>query len=164
MDDWKKHRPNLPAPAPKKPSPEKPDAKSTVDKQSIINDLAKKLNISQIGAAVFLVVDCSGSMSDEKKLSRARSGALEFAESATKKGYAVGMITFADAAAVALEPTRNLDEIRRGVSQLVAGGTTNMSGALESALRGLENRQSSRAVILITDGEANDKVAALDAV
>jgi Mg-chelatase subunit ChlD len=88
-------------------------------------------------------------------------GAVEFAESAAKKGYEVGLIQFASSASVVIAPSQGAKGIRAGVETLSAVGTTNMAEALQLAREVLRQAKQARAVIVVSDGEPDDKERAL---
>jgi len=110
---------------------------------------------------VLLLVDTSGSMSGDK-IEQAKRGAAGFALSAQEKGYATGLAVFADRAAMITDPTdaasliRNIHGLRTGF----VGGSTYLANGLVLA----NKFPDLSAVVIITDGAANDPRQALAAV
>ncbi len=101
---------------------------------------------------VYLLLDTSGSMEEGDKFSQARKGGRRFAEDAIRKGYAVGVIRFSDAAEVSAEPTKNIFKIKSSLAIGSAEGSTNMAAAIELAAVRLATRDCDRTIVLVTDG------------
>ncbi len=112
---------------------------------------------------VYLVVDCSNSMSRKNKMQQARRGALEFTREAQAKGYRVGLISFACAASLCLKATQEeLASIRETLAWLKAGhGSTNMAAGIRMAREQLADEQSERVMCIVTDGQPDSDKAAL---
>lgn len=114
-------------------------------------------------AAVFLLLDCSGSMGAGGKLENACAGSASFAGEAIAKGYAVGIVNFDDQAYLALEPTRDLASITEALSRCVSEGTTNLTAALQLAATKLNEWKGQRVIVIATDGKPNSTSTALSA-
>jgi Mg-chelatase subunit ChlD len=112
---------------------------------------------------VYLVIDCSGSMTEGSKIDQARKGAIGFSEEARKKGYSVGLIQFASYAIHMLEPQAESASFTSTVENMRAGGSTNMADAILMAKDNLEGKAGERVICIVTDGMPDDKNAALDA-
>ncbi len=112
---------------------------------------------------VYLLLDQSTSMAYAGKTAQLRRGALRFFYEAHKRGYAVGVIGFGSGASCLLEASRDVYRFEKCLAELRPDGRTAMASALYLALRRQRFRAGSRAVILITDGQPNDKVATLRA-
>jgi len=110
---------------------------------------------------VYLLLDCSGSMAGS--IEAARVGAVDFAIQAASDGYAVGAVQFSDSASALFEPTHDCDRVRSELRRLRSGGGTNMAEAIELATRLLSPKQGERAIVLVTDGEPNDRTSTLRA-
>src|SRR3989344_9047152 len=79
----------------------------------------RKLNSREmeVGRAfVYLVIDCSGSMTGHK-LEQAKKGSLDFAASALHDGYEVGLISFNSAAFHLCPLVSDLSELANGVNR-----------------------------------------------
>jgi len=112
-------------------------------------------------AIVYLLVDCSGSMFGEK-IVQAKQGALDFARTAIRKGYRVGLVDFGDKAHLICEPTRDVSLIANGVEKISITGSTNLTDALNTASGRLLRRKGCRVVVAVTDGCPNDPNSALE--
>ena len=110
---------------------------------------------------VFLMIDCSSSMGGNK-IEQAKTGALQFSEDAFRRGYRIGLITFAGQADLAMDTRRDRRSLLKAVERLRAAGTTNMAAGLSMARSKLRRRASrARAVVVVTDGYPDDRDAAL---
>ena len=112
------------------------------------------------GGCALLLIDCSSSMSGSK-ISEAKQGAVSFAGEAALKGYAVGLVSFASDASLISEPAANAG-LAAAVEALQADGGTNMADAINLAIETVGGR-GSRAIVLVTDGEPNNREATIDA-
>ena len=113
-------------------------------------------------AVTFLLIDCSTSMVGEK-LIQGISGAQDFAEEAISRGYAVGVIRFSGDALILSKPQRSVNSLMESVRNLEANGSTNMTSALELAFSQLGHLDGERAVVLVTDGQPDDRKSTLGA-
>jgi hypothetical protein len=96
MGDWKEHRPAAPVPAAKPESVTAADRKPLASRAEALERLGDRLGVPRGDAIACLVLDCSSSMAEERKLAQAKQGVVEFADSAFKKGYSVVLVGFAD--------------------------------------------------------------------
>jgi len=110
----------------------------------------------------YILLDCSSSMDDETKLSKAKNGAISFLKDAISKNYAVGFITFGSDARHISEPSQEVERLSRLIYGVEAGGSTNMSDALAIATEKLSGILSPRAIIVVTDGMPDNRDAALE--
>ena len=120
--------------------------------------------------AVIIIIDTSASMYnpnvpyDTTKLYRAEQGAIACLDALTERDW-VGVMTFADQSAQSLELTpragaANRDKIISAITNLPkTGGTTKFTNALNDAGNVLNafTAVEKRHIILVTDGEPNDK-------
>jgi len=107
-----------------------------------------------------LLIDTSGSMAGAK-IDQAKSGAIDFAHSATRKGYATALAIFADRAAMVCDPSIDAAHFTRKLAHLevgLVGGTTDLAAGLVLAGKFSELA----AVVIVTDGQTNSNRAALD--
>lgn len=110
---------------------------------------------------VLLLLDTSGSMAGNK-IQQAKSGAVDFAHSASAKGYSTALAVFADRAAMVCDPIADSRTLARKIEKLrvgIVGGSTNMAAGLVLAGKFRELA----AVVVVTDGASNNNKAALDA-
>lgn len=113
-------------------------------------------------AVAFLLVDCSSSM-EGSKIQQAKEGALGFAESAIRKHYSIGLISFADSVEPLAEPQDEPAAFEVCLRGLQASGGTNMTDAIEMAAKKLQLREGTRAIVIVTDGMPNSKETCLSA-
>ena len=109
---------------------------------------------------IFLVIDVSGSMANEAKLSFAQNAAFEFVDVLdldSTLGHQVGLVAFADTASVAVNLTDNTDQLKQGISGLSANGNTAMWDGLVTAQGLLEQGRpnSGKTIVLLSDGVSN---------
>lgn len=113
--------------------------------------------------AVYLLIDCSISMSGGTKLQQAKDGAKKFAQDAQRKGYSIGLIMFSSNAVCLFnhQQTHEFD-LNSGIDGMTSAGSTNMTEAIEIAIEKL-GYAGSRAMLIATDGEPNNRESALNA-
>jgi Mg-chelatase subunit ChlD len=111
---------------------------------------------------VYLLLDISGSM-DEEKLAQARRGGTEFAENAIRRGYLVGVIQFSSWATLKVAPTENRRAIKNALTEIGLQATTNMASAIKLATEHLGSDGEHRAIVLVTDGFPDSEARALAA-
>jgi Mg-chelatase subunit ChlD len=114
------------------------------------------------GGSVYLVIDCSASMSGEG-IAEAKTGALNFAIQAQGMKYAVGLIAFSDEARHIAPLTADVIALPRQLGVLTADGSTAMEQGIGLATAKLAGRTRPAAMVVVTDGEPNDADAALAA-
>ncbi|RLF38548.1 MAG: hypothetical protein DRN12_08250 [Thermoplasmata archaeon] len=113
-------------------------------------------------SVVYLLLDCSGSM-EGQKLAQAKRGAINFAEDARGKGYAVGLIKFSSTATHLCEPQQKISALNQYLERMTAGGGTNMTDAILLALQKMSDRKGYRAMVIVTDGMPDSQETASDA-
>jgi tight adherence protein B len=109
---------------------------------------------TQVDRASLLVIDTSGSMRGEP-LGAAKAAADEFLAS-VPADVQVGLVSFAETAALRLPPTKNRDAVRAVVGALAAEGDTALYDGLSIAVSRLSRPEYSdavRSIVLLTDGE-----------
>lgn len=111
-------------------------------------------------AIAFLLIDASGSMFGER-IVQAKQGILDFARTAIKKGYLVGLVKFDSSAALLCEPTVSLSWIQLKVEELEASGGTLLAPALTIASQRLLRSRQYRVIVVGTDGCPSDPLEAL---
>lgn len=107
---------------------------------------------------VALVMDVSGSMSDEGKMENARAAARDLV-SALEEGDRLALVPFSDQARVLWsgEPARDRSEVLSLVRTVEEGGGTNLQDGLQTGLGILRAGSSGhlRRLVLVSDGHAN---------
>ncbi|MEX2502577.1 MAG: vWA domain-containing protein [Trueperaceae bacterium] len=116
-----------------------------------------------LAGVAYLVLDRSTSMGDPGKMDALRDGAWGFFVEAVRRSHAVGAVTFAHDAR--LLSGAGLDALRlwRRLQAVQPFGSTRMEAGLAMAASRLRFRTGTRTVVLLTDGEADDRAAALRA-
>jgi Mg-chelatase subunit ChlD len=130
-----------------------------IRKRSAIMDIADIMRVS--GSVVYLLLDTSGSM-EGQKLAQAKKGAINFAEDARGKGYAVGVITFSTTATHLCEPQQDISTLNQYLERIDAGGSTNMTDAILLALQKMGDRGVYRTIVIVTDGMPDSQEIALE--
>jgi Mg-chelatase subunit ChlD len=125
-------------------------------------DKPVNINFEQKKGTVFLLLDCSGSMSGYK-LDQAKQGILHFAKDAINKSYQVGLIKFDTNATLVCKPNRELSQIEKNFKKFKATGSTNMVDAINIAHEYLNKYSSPLAMVIATDGIPNNVVGSLKA-
>ena len=111
---------------------------------------------------VYLLVDCSSSMSGDK-INQAKRGALSFAKDALAKGYQTGLIGFESSATHLCDPRPDISILERRLQEIDLGGSTNMTGALLLATEKLSDKTGFRVIVIATDGMPDNRGSALQA-
>jgi Mg-chelatase subunit ChlD len=100
---------------------------------------------------VMLVIDCSQSMGDSDKLQQAKSGAIGFAENATRDGHCVGVLQFSDSAKLLTFPIHEMSVIYNHINSIDIEGSTNLVSAISDASSQFGNH-GLRVMVIVTDG------------
>jgi Mg-chelatase subunit ChlD len=109
-----------------------------------------------------LAIDCSSSM-EGSGIEEAKKGALSFAEDAIQRGYTVGLLSFSSDANLVCRPGISVTELRRGINSLSTDGSTNMTDAIKLASEHLPGGLGPRAVVIVTDGNPDNRDSAMEA-
>ncbi|MCL2150416.1 MAG: VWA domain-containing protein [Dehalococcoidia bacterium] len=120
------------------------------------------VQLSKQQAYVYLLTDCSGSMSGYK-LDQAKQGILNFATDALKNDYRVGLISFDTEARLICEPVGDIQILTPGVRAMRVGGSTNMVKAIKLAHDKLKGLVGTRVIVMATDGMPDNADATLKA-
>jgi Mg-chelatase subunit ChlD len=111
-------------------------------------------------AYVYLVIDTSGSMANDK-LEQAKRGILDFAKDAFRKEYMVGLISFNTTATHVCDPTYDMEILKECVRGMNATGSTNMEDAIKMAHDHIKKLKNTRVIVIATDGLPDNKQTAL---
>jgi magnesium chelatase subunit D len=124
-------------------------------------DIREKVREKKIGNTILFVVDASGSMGAQQRMSAAKGAILSLLIDAYQKRDRVGLIAFkSDSAELILPPTSSVELARKYLQNLPTGGKTPLPHGL---MKGYEVIQSELRrdpdaypfFILISDGRAN---------
>lgn len=124
-------------------------------------DLREKIRERKIGNIIVFVVDASGSMAAEERMSAAKGAVLSLLLDAYQRRDLVGMIAFrGEGAELVLPPTRSVELAQKCLSGLPTGGRTPLAHGLKLALETIRSymardRDAVPLLVLISDGRAN---------
>jgi magnesium chelatase subunit D len=124
-------------------------------------DLRYKVREKRIGRHILFVVDASGSMGADERMSETKAAILSLLIDAYQKRERVGLIVFRGAAAkLALPFTHSVEMAQRHLAHLPTGGKTPLPHALHLAKELLQKEKARHPkdaflLVLITDGRAN---------
>ncbi len=108
-------------------------------------------------ADVVLVIDSSGSMDDNRKMSTAKTSATNFAQSLLDTEEAtvrIAVVDYDSDATVACEWTSNIDTVTSGINAISAGGGTHIQGGIYQARQLLQDSTAAnKVIVVISDGE-----------
>jgi Ca-activated chloride channel family protein len=136
--------------------PKQPAQVLGMPEPSVVARIQKAWFENRKAANIELVVDTSGSMSDQSKLSHAQQGLKEFLDQLSPRDR-VGMIAFSsDVREVApLVPfAQGEAALRAGVDGLFPQGETAVDAGVADVAR-LRDREHINAVVVLTDGQNN---------
>ena len=141
--------------------------------KSLGRPLAGKAFVPKKDQTVYLLIDCSGSMSEDieikeaertrvvNKMKEAKKGALGFAEDALSQRYKVGIIAFKSSAYLVCEAGSVYRDISSKIEHLSANGSTNMTSALEIVVEKLNAVSGTKVICVVTDGVADNPTSTL---
>ncbi|MEW8003632.1 MAG: vWA domain-containing protein [Candidatus Thiodiazotropha sp.] len=109
---------------------------------------------------VFILLDSSGSMSGDRKISSAKVGTIDYMQKAREKGYQVGLISFGSTAQLICKP--GSENFHEAVAEITCSGSTNMAEAIRLAVSMLVTPKGRKVVFLVTDGQPDDAELALN--
>jgi len=165
----RKAEPQPPLTAANGVDPKQPERVLGVPEPRILAALKKAWRNDRKPANVLLVLDTSGSMTQDKRLANAKSGLQTFLREVAPQDN-IGLTTFSDRIhpLVEIAPARkNRAKLRSIVSNLVADGGTAIYDATTEGVKQVERlADTSRinAVVLLTDGEDTDSTRSADQV
>ncbi|MFJ8961192.1 putative cobaltochelatase [Lentzea sp. NPDC102401] len=124
------------------------------------SDLRKAVREGKESNLVLFVVDASGSMAAQKRMSAVSGAVISLLRDAYQRRDKVGVVTFRGTQAeVALPPTTSVDAAAARLKKMRTGGRTPLADGLMKAHRVLEiermrDPQKRPLVVLLTDGRA----------
>ena len=133
-------------------------------------DLREKVRERKVGNLIMFVVDASGSMAAEERMTATKGAVLSLLLDAYQRRDRVGMVVFRkNNAKLVLPPTNSVELAQRFLSILPTGGRTPMAHGLTLGLETIQDyvRRDKEAIpllALISDGRANVPVNGGDPV
>ena len=139
-------------------APAQPERVLGLPEPRVLDAIRKTWRQDRKPANVLLVVDTSGSMADENRLTRAKDGLRTFLREVSPNDR-IGLTIFSDR----IQPLVRIGERRRAlrglVDRLIADGGTAVYDAAAQGIeqvRRLKDKERINAVVLLTDGEDTD--------
>lgn len=141
---------------------------STGDANAPLNadDLRGAQREQRTGALVVLVVDASGSMGVEHRMTATKAAVLGLLADAYRRRGRVALVTFRGATAeVVLRPTASIEIAKARLQDIRTGGTSPLAAGIDAARDLLGGATGDRAldptVVIVTDGRATDATTEL---
>lgn len=125
------------------------------------SDIREKVREKRIGNFLLFVVDASGSMGAQQRMSATKGAILSFLLDAYQKRDRIGMIAFkGNTAELLLPPTNSVELAHKLLEELPTGGKTPLSAGLAKAYEVakaqlLKDPNVSPLLIIISDGKGN---------
>ena len=125
------------------------------------SELREKVRERKTGNTILFVVDASGSMGAQQRMTAVKGAILSLLIDAYQKRDRVGLVVFRGAGAeILLPPTSSVELARKYMQTLPVGGKTPLAAGLAKGLEVLQREQAVRRntiprLILISDGKAN---------
>jgi magnesium chelatase subunit D len=138
--------------------------KGSITEQAIIIencDLREKVRESKIGNLIMFVVDASGSMAAEERMTATKGAILSLLLDAYQRRDRVGMVAFRkNTAELILPPTNSVDLAQKYLAKLPTGGRTPMAHGLKLGMETIKDcvrkdKQILPLMVLVSDGRAN---------
>jgi magnesium chelatase subunit D len=124
-------------------------------------DLRDKVRESKVGNLIMFVVDASGSMAAEERMTATKGAILSLLLDAYQRRDRVGMVVFRkNTAELVLSPTNSVEMAQKCLAKLPTGGRTPMAHGLRLGMETIKEcaRKDKEAVpllVLVSDGRAN---------
>jgi len=125
------------------------------------SDLREKVRERKVGNLVVFVVDASGSMAAEERMTATKGAILSLLLDAYQRRDRVGMVVFRkNTAELVLPPTNSVETAQKCLAKLPTGGRTPMAHGLNLGLEVVRDymRRDKEAIplmVLVSDGRAN---------
>jgi magnesium chelatase subunit D len=124
-------------------------------------DLRQKVRERKVGNLIMFVVDASGSMAAEERMTATKGAVLSLLLDAYQRRDRVGMVVFRrDTAELVLPPTNSVELAQRFLTGLPTGGRTPMAHGLTLGLETIKehlqrDKEAIPLIALVSDGRAN---------
>jgi magnesium chelatase subunit D len=125
------------------------------------SDLREKVRERKVGNLIVFVVDASGSMAAEERMTATKGAILSLLLDAYQRRDRVGLVVFRkNTAELVLPPTNSVETAQKCLATLPTGGRTPMAHGLNLGLETIKDcmRRDKEAVplmVLVSDGRAN---------
>jgi len=122
-------------------------------------DLREKIRETKMGNLIMFVVDASGSMAAEERMSATKGAVLSLLLDAYQRRDRVGMVVFRkNSAELVLPPTNSVELAQKYLATLPTGGRTPLAHGLKLGLDAVESSLRTDDIpllVLVSDGRAN---------
>jgi magnesium chelatase subunit D len=138
--------------------------KGSIDEGALLiekSDLREKVRERKVGNLVVFVVDASGSMAAEKRMTATKGAILSLLLDAYQRRDRVGMVVFRkNTAELVLPPTNSVEMAQKCLAKLPTGGRTPMAHGLNLGLEVVRDymkrdKEAIPLMVLVSDGRAN---------
>lgn len=125
------------------------------------SDLREKVRERKVGNLIMFVVDASGSMAAEERMTATKSAIISLLLDAYQRRDRVGMVAFRkNTAELVLPPTNSVDLAQKCLANLPTGGRTPMAHGLNLGLTVIReymqrDKEAIPLLVLVSDGRAN---------
>lgn len=132
------------------------------------SDFREKVRETKMGNLIMFVVDASGSMAAEERMSAAKGAVLSLLLDAYQRRDRVGLIAFRrDMAELILPPTNSVELAQRCLTKLPTGGRTPLAHGLRLGVDTVErsiHTEDIPLLVLVSDGRANVSICGGDPI
>ncbi len=132
------------------------------------SDLRQKVRETKMGNLIMFVVDASGSMAAEQRMSATKGAVLSLLLDAYRRRDRVGMIAFRkNTAELILPPTNSVELAQKCLTKLPTGGRTPLAHGLKLGLDAVKHSMRDQDIpllVLVSDGRANVNLSGGDPV
>jgi magnesium chelatase subunit D len=132
------------------------------------SDLREKVRETKMGNLIMFVVDASGSMAAEERMTATKGAVLSLLLDAYQRRDRVGMIAFRkNSAEMILPPTNSVELAQKYLAKLPTGGRTPLAHGLKLGLDAMKHTMSDDDIpllVLVSDGRANVNLSGGDPV
>ncbi len=132
------------------------------------SDLREKVRETKMGNLIMFVVDASGSMAAEERMSATKGAILSLLLDAYQRRDRVGMIAFRkNTAELILPPTNSVELAQKCLTKLPTGGRTPLAHGLKLGMDTVKHAMRDEDVpllVLVSDGRANVNLSGGDPV
>ena len=110
---------------------------------------------------IMLLIDGSGSMGFDNAMQDAKQAAHVLVdEMIDLRQHAVGLIKFASYPQLLSSLTHKQEKLSKAIEEIYSSGSTDLSGALQMAEKELSSSKKNRIIIIVTDGDPDNKTTA----